>query len=106
MKKWLICAAILIAAVPAAQAQITSKHIDNALKKNLVHPYLFFTEEEKPAILDRIENDPETGHIMARIHRGVAATAEQYAEPGDYLAGANICGFQKVARAMIDQGVI
>ena len=67
MKKWIICTVMLFAAVSVSHAQITSKHIDNALNKNLSHPYLFFTEEEKPAILDRIENDPESRHIMERI---------------------------------------
>jgi len=51
------------------------------------------------------EVDRRLKHIMSSIHRDVARTAEQYAEPGNYLAGANICGFQKVARAIIDQGV-
>jgi hypothetical protein len=67
MKKFIMCAVLMLAAVSVSNAQITSKHIDNALNKNLSHPYLFFTEEEKPAILDRIENDPESRHIMERI---------------------------------------
>ena len=44
-------------------------------------------------------------NLRDEIHREVTATAERYGEPGNYVAGANICGFQKVARAMIDQGV-
>jgi len=51
------------------------------------------------------EVDRRLRHIMASIHREVASTADHYGDPGNYLAGANICGFQKVARAMIDQGV-
>ena len=33
-------------------------------------------------------------------------TAEAYGMPGNYVAGANIAGFLKVADAMIDQGVV
>ena len=36
-------------------------------KDNLRHPYLYFTEEEKPAILERIENDPECNDIMLQL---------------------------------------
>ena len=38
-----------------------------ALPKKLEHPYLFFTEKDKAAIHDRIENDPESRDIMARL---------------------------------------
>ncbi len=51
------------------------------------------------------EVDRRLHQIMSSIHRECATTAERYATKSDYLAGANICGFQKVAQAMIDQGV-
>jgi len=51
------------------------------------------------------EVDRHLHRIMTNIHHNVATSAKQYAEPGNYLAGANICGFQKVAGAIIDQGV-
>ena len=44
--------------------------------------------------------------IMSDIHQSCRDAAEQYAEPGNYVAGANIAGFLKVARAMIDQGIV
>ena len=44
--------------------------------------------------------------IMARIHRTCFTTAEDYGVPGNYVAGANIAGFQRVARAMIALGLI
>ncbi len=44
--------------------------------------------------------------IMVGIHDRCAQTAEEYGQPGDYVAGANIAGFVKVADAMIAQGVI
>jgi glutamate dehydrogenase (NADP+) len=44
--------------------------------------------------------------IMARIHETCAATAEEYATPGNYAVGANIAGFLRVGRAMLAFGVI
>lgn len=44
--------------------------------------------------------------IMRDIHDACAATAEQYGTPGDYLAGANITGFERVAEAMLAHGVM
>ncbi len=44
--------------------------------------------------------------IMIDIHDTCAATAEEYGKPGDYVLGANIAGFQRVADAMVAQGVI
>ncbi|MEE6281874.1 NADP-specific glutamate dehydrogenase [Georgenia sunbinii] len=44
--------------------------------------------------------------IMSDIHARCAATAEEYGRPGDYVIGANIAGFTKVADAMLAQGII
>ena len=44
--------------------------------------------------------------IMRRIHDRCLVTADQYGSPGDYVAGANIAGFTKVADAMLALGVI
>ncbi|WP_448808289.1 NADP-specific glutamate dehydrogenase [Agromyces bauzanensis] len=44
--------------------------------------------------------------IMAGIHERTAATAEEYGAPGDYVVGANIAGFIRVADAMLALGVI
>lgn len=44
--------------------------------------------------------------IMHDIHDSCAETASQYGRTGDYVFGANIAGFVKVADAMIAQGVI
>ena len=43
--------------------------------------------------------------IMKNIHDTALSTAKEYNKPGNYMAGANIAGFLKVARAMKDQGV-
>jgi glutamate dehydrogenase (NADP+) len=44
--------------------------------------------------------------IMRGIHERCVTTAEDYGSPGDYVAGANIAGFLRVADAMLAQGVI
>jgi glutamate dehydrogenase (NADP+) len=44
--------------------------------------------------------------IMAGIHETCFATADDYGVPGNYVAGANIAGFQKVASAMNALGLI
>jgi glutamate dehydrogenase (NADP+) len=44
--------------------------------------------------------------IMAGIHDACAATAEEYAAPGNYVAGANIAGFLRVGRAMLACGLV
>ncbi|MDQ2661152.1 MAG: NADP-specific glutamate dehydrogenase [Actinomycetota bacterium] len=44
--------------------------------------------------------------IMAGIHERTASTAEEYGAPGDYVVGANIAGFIRVADAMLALGVI
>lgn len=43
---------------------------------------------------------------MAEIHDRCIATAEDFGHPGDYVTGANIAGFLKVADAMIAQGIV
>ena len=44
--------------------------------------------------------------IMANIHRLCHETAGEYGEPSDYVRGANIAGFTKVAGAMASLGVV
>src|SRR5256885_2868145 len=44
--------------------------------------------------------------IMKNIHAACAYTAEKYGTPGNYVNGANIAGFTKVADAMLDQGLV
>ena len=54
----------------------------------------------------REEVDQRLLSIMVNIHRNCRETAEAYGTPGNYVNGANIAGFLKVARAMLDQGVV
>ena len=44
--------------------------------------------------------------IMSAIHDNCAETAEEYGDPGNYVLGANIAGFIKVADAMLALGVV
>jgi len=44
--------------------------------------------------------------IMKSIHKVCLDTAEQYGTPGNYMNGANMAGFIKVAEAMLDQGLV
>ena len=44
--------------------------------------------------------------IMKSIHKACVETAEAYGRKGDYVMGANIAGFTKVARAMLAFGVV
>ena len=44
--------------------------------------------------------------IMREIHDHCAATAAEYDLPGNYVAGANIAGFVKIADAVLDQGLV
>jgi len=43
---------------------------------------------------------------MDGIHDRCARTAEEYGAPGDYVLGANITGFARVAEAMRALGVV
>jgi glutamate dehydrogenase (NADP+) len=54
----------------------------------------------------REEVDTKLDNIMVNIHKNASETAEKYGMPGNYVAGANIAGFLKIAEAMIAQGLI
>ena len=51
------------------------------------------------------EVDNKLKDIMVNIFHNVSAAAAEYGMEGDYVAGANIAGFKKVAEAMLAQGV-
>jgi glutamate dehydrogenase (NADP+) len=44
--------------------------------------------------------------IMVAIHENCRSTAEEYGATGNYVHGANIAGFRKVADAMLSQGIV
>ena len=55
---------------------------------------------------DREEVDKRLHGIMKSIHQASLDAAEAYGKPGDYLTGANIAGYLKVANAMLAFGVV
>ncbi|OFZ80740.1 MAG: glutamate dehydrogenase [Bdellovibrionales bacterium RIFOXYD1_FULL_55_31] len=54
----------------------------------------------------RDEVDQHLHRIMTRIHENCVTTAERFGLAGNYVTGANIAGFLKVADAMMDQGIV
>ena len=52
------------------------------------------------------EVDSRLQGIMKSIYHEIATAAREYATEGDYVAGANIAGFLKVADAMMAQGIV
>lgn len=54
----------------------------------------------------RDEVDTRLRVIMVGIHRTCVETAEDYGMPGNYVVGANIAGFERVADAMLAQGIV
>jgi glutamate dehydrogenase (NADP+) len=54
----------------------------------------------------REEVDTRLQMIMKNIHKSCIEAAERFGTPGNYVNGANIAGFLKVADAMMDQGIV
>jgi glutamate dehydrogenase (NADP+) len=54
----------------------------------------------------REEVDQRLHNIMKAIHKAAFETAEEFGTPGNYVNGANIAGFLKVADSMLDQGLV
>jgi glutamate dehydrogenase (NADP+) len=52
------------------------------------------------------ETEKRLEEIMCEIHSACVRTAEEYGVPGDYIVGANVAGFERVAKAMLAMGVI
>jgi glutamate dehydrogenase (NADP+) len=58
---------------------------------------LSWTQEEVNSYLQR---------IMKSIHSACSTASEEYGAPGNYVMGANIAGFTKVAKSMLAQGIV
>jgi len=54
----------------------------------------------------RDEVEERLRQIMVGIHKEASSAAEAFGRPGNLVDGANIAGFNKVARAMMDQGIV
>ena len=54
----------------------------------------------------REEVDGKLHEIMKAIHASCVEAADRFGTPGNYVNGANIAGFLKIADTMLDQGVV
>jgi glutamate dehydrogenase (NADP+) len=52
------------------------------------------------------EVDSKLKSIMIGIFRNIDDAAQEYGRPGNYILGANIAGFKKIAKAMLDHGIV
>ena len=52
------------------------------------------------------EVDARLHQIMINIHKSCVDAAARYGTPGNYVNGANIAGFIKVAKAMVSHGLV
>ncbi len=50
--------------------------------------------------------DAELKNIMVTIYKNASQAAEEYGNPGNFIVGANIAGFLKVADSMLAQGIV
>jgi glutamate dehydrogenase (NADP+) len=67
---------------------------------------LEMTQNSMRLAWSREEVDQRLQRIMRSIHESCVLAAATYGTPGNYVNGANIAGFLKVADAMMDQGLI
>jgi glutamate dehydrogenase (NADP+) len=67
---------------------------------------LEMTQDRQGLPWKREEVDARLKDIVKSIHKKVRETAEEFGTPGNYVNGANIAGFIKVADAMLDQGLV
>lgn len=67
---------------------------------------LEMTQNSMRITWSREEVDSKLKGIMKSIHDTAYATAEEFGSKGNYVVGANIAGFVKVADAMLAQGVV
>ena len=67
---------------------------------------LEMTQNSMRVYWTREEVDQYLQRIMNSIHASCLSAAEMYGMKGNYMAGANIAGFKKVADAMLDQGLV
>jgi len=92
--KYLLSKGILVGPAKAANAGGVAT---SALEMSQNSQRLEWSFEEVDARLDR---------IMTSIFKACDEASKEYGMPGNYVVGANIAGFQKVAKAMLAQGII
>jgi glutamate dehydrogenase (NADP+) len=67
---------------------------------------LEMSQNSSRIVWERDDVDRRLQQIMRAIHEQCRVTSEEYGVPGNYVHGANIAGFLKVAQAMYEQGVV
>lgn len=64
----MILLALLCVLTQPSFCELTKQDIDNVINKSqLRHPYLYFSNADKPALLERIKNEPDCHDIMERL---------------------------------------
>jgi hypothetical protein len=70
MPRLCVLALLLLALAVPASAQVTTRDMSRAIDfSQLKHPYLYFSDADKPAMLERIKNDPESRAIFDRLKK-------------------------------------
>ena len=67
---------------------------------------LEMSQDAQRMMWPREEVDRKLKDIMRAIHQRCVEAATEYGTPGNYVNGANIGGFVKVADAMLDEGIV
>ena len=67
---------------------------------------LEMTQNAQRLVWTREQVDERLQHIMKSVHKVCYETAEHFGTPNNYVSGANIAGFVKVADSMLDQGLV
>ena len=74
----------------ASFAQVSKSDMDKAISiSSLKHPYLYFTDQEKPDILKRIQEDPESNEIFRRLEAEAKMLLQMPVDPIAPVQGKN-----------------
>lgn len=74
----------------ASVAQVSKSDMDKAISiSSLKHPYLYFTDQEKPDILKRIQDDPESNEIFRRLEAEAKMLLQMPVDPIAPVQGKN-----------------
>jgi len=100
--------------MPSTRGAIRSYHTDNVLygpakaanAGGVATSGLEMSQNSLRLLWTREEVDERLHNIMKSIHQASLEAAQAYGRPGDYLMGANIAGFVKVANAMLAFGIV
>jgi glutamate dehydrogenase (NADP+) len=94
------------AKVDVALPCATQNELDENNAKELVKSGLEMSQNSMRLPWPKEEVDARLHQIMKSIHDTCMQTAERFGDPGNYVMGANIAGFLKVANAMLEQGLV